>query len=113
MTRLWPLLEDIPNRGANHWIYHEDQMLFVGVENFAAPPLISELKSYELILRRYAKLVHVGPYEQLQDAHRTVERGIEKMGLVACYPRVEIYGHWQEDSSKLETQILISVCDAQ
>jgi hypothetical protein len=31
------------------------------------------------------------------------------MGLKATLPYIEIYGHWTDDDSKLETELLVAV----
>lgn len=52
-----------------------------------------------------AMAVHRGDYAQLGRTHDAVRRLVEAEGLELAGPRWEIYGHWREDPSELETEI--------
>ena len=56
---------------------------------------------------KYAYYKHVGPYERLGEAYAAIKREIADLGLAQNGDYVEKYGHWTEDSSKLETEISI------
>lgn len=49
--------------------------------------------------------VHHGDYASLGDTHDAVIAYAEAHGLARAGPRWEIYGHWRENSSELETEI--------
>jgi effector-binding domain-containing protein len=52
-----------------------------------------------------AMAVHHGDYAELGRTHAAVKRFVEAERLELAGPRWEIYGHWREDPSKLETEI--------
>ena len=49
--------------------------------------------------------VHRGDYAELGRTHDAVGEFIAAHGLVRVGPSWEIYGHWREDPSELETEI--------
>jgi len=49
--------------------------------------------------------VHRGDYAQLGRTHDAVGEFIAAQGLVRVGPSWEIYGHWREDPSELETEV--------
>ena len=50
---------------------------------------------------------HIGPYHLLGNAHAAMHAELEKIDASVTRPSLEIFGHWQEDESKLETDILL------
>ena len=52
-----------------------------------------------------ATAVHRGDYAELGRTHEAVGEFIEAQGLVRVGPSWEIYGHWREDPSELETEV--------
>jgi effector-binding domain-containing protein len=52
-----------------------------------------------------ATAVHRGDYAELGRAHVAVHDFIAANGLSRVGPSWEIYGHWREDPSELETQV--------
>lgn len=52
-----------------------------------------------------ASITHRGPYAELDAAHRAVRDWCAAQGHQLAGPRWEIYGHWREDPSDLETEI--------
>jgi effector-binding domain-containing protein len=52
-----------------------------------------------------AALTHRGRYTELDVAHRAVHDWCEAHGHQLAGPRWEIYGHWREDPSELETEV--------
>jgi effector-binding domain-containing protein len=53
-----------------------------------------------------ARAVHVGPYDGLRAAHDAVRSWCADHGHTIVGPAWEIYGDWDEDPAKLETEIL-------
>ena len=49
--------------------------------------------------------LHRGDYAELGRTHDAVSEFIAAHGLVRVGPSWEIYGHWREDPSELETEI--------
>ena len=52
-----------------------------------------------------ATAVHRGDYAEMGRTHQAVNDFIAANGLVRLGPSWEIYGHWREDPSELETEI--------
>ncbi len=52
-----------------------------------------------------ATAVHRGDYAELGRTHGAMGGFIEAQGLVRVGPSWEIYGHWREDPSELETEV--------
>jgi effector-binding domain-containing protein len=52
-----------------------------------------------------ATAVHRGDYAEMDRTHRAVNDFIAANDLVRLGPSWEIYGHWREDPSELETEI--------
>jgi effector-binding domain-containing protein len=54
---------------------------------------------------RVARAVHVGPYTGLGDTHTAVQRWCQSHGLPMAGPSWEVYRDWNQDESKLETEV--------
>lgn len=54
---------------------------------------------------RVASATHIGPYEKLGDAHAAVRGWCKENNLSIAGTSWEIYDHWNEDSSKLRTDV--------
>jgi len=52
-----------------------------------------------------ATAIHRGDYADLGAAHDAVRAHVTTRGRALAGPRWEIYGHWREDASELETEI--------
>jgi effector-binding domain-containing protein len=52
-----------------------------------------------------ATAVHRGDYSQLHVTHDAVRNHALDRGRELAGPRWEIYGHWREDPSELETEV--------
>jgi effector-binding domain-containing protein len=52
-----------------------------------------------------AVATHRGPYAGLELAHRAVRDWCAAHGRQLAGPRWEIYGHWRQDPSELETEV--------
>lgn len=111
MNELWDVVKEakIPTTGINHWVYLPNGRMFVGVElrNQKQVPKPDQLEPLEFELQRYLKHVHVGPYQALPQKWKELMAELAARGEVIGSPSLEIYGHHCENSSKLETTILI------
>ena len=56
-----------------------------------------------------AHTTHLGPYQKLGDAHAAVKRYCEENGHKITGVRWEVYGHWTEDESRLQTDVFYSL----
>jgi len=113
MNEMWRVVKEakISTTGINHWVYLPDNQMFVGVE-LRSPqqfPTLGQLEPLEFELPRYLKHVHVGPYQELPQKWKDLKAELAIRGEVIGSPSLEIYGHHCDDSSKLETTILIGL----
>jgi effector-binding domain-containing protein len=109
MDKMWQIVKsnELANKGKNIWIYEKDDIVFAGVELefIPKPDIILEHKS--LTLSKYAYYKHIGPYNLIKLAGQSLNGEIRKKGFEVDFPNVEIYGHWTNVESKLETELLM------
>jgi hypothetical protein len=60
-------------------------------------------------LPKYAYYKHIGPYSELKTTYKAAREEFKKAGIQTGLPSIEIYGHWTNDPSKLETEVLWSI----
>jgi effector-binding domain-containing protein len=108
LDQVWPVLRQhqIPSRGINHVVYSAGDDVFAGVEADVADAAAVGLERREVRLDRYAYAKHVGPYSGLPSACESLQKWLTSQGYRATAPLVEIYGHWNGDQSKLETELV-------
>ena len=111
MDQLWREVrsQQLPNNGINIWVYDEGSLLFTGVGLTTPPPTGSPLESKTVLLPRYAYYKHIGPYDKIKATYEAAYAEFKKVGIQARLPYIEIYGHWTDDPSKLETELLWSI----
>ncbi|MGH7242996.1 MAG: GyrI-like domain-containing protein [Phycisphaerales bacterium] len=111
LDRVWPVLKTgpIPNKGINWVVYNGCDRVFAGVEAEVADPAALGLERLTLGLGRHAWIKHIGPYQLLGTAYTALNKAIADHGLRAEQPRIEVYGHWNNDESKLETELIVPV----
>lgn len=63
------------------------------------------IESSSLPAGRAARALHVGPYHLLHHAHAAVMSHCKAEGLELSGPNWEVYGDWDDDESKLETEV--------
>ncbi len=100
--------KSLKSTGINHAVYFSD-VVFAALELKMPDVPDTILEKKVLTIQRYAYWKHIGPYSKLPDAWNKILSGIKELGLTPCWPQMEIYGHWNEDESKLETEILINL----
>lgn len=114
LGRVWPVIKGngIPNDGINRVVYDKDAdgacVVFAGVvvgDGAAAGGL--ERKTVRLT--RYAYWKHVGPYHLIRKTGEAMTKALEARGVKTGWPMVEVYGHWTQDESKLETETFVAV----
>ncbi len=111
LDRVWPVLKqhNIPNRGLNHVIYSQGDEVFAGVEAEVADAQALGLEKREVQLDQYAYSKHIGPYRLLGSACTELREWIDSQGRRAALPLIERYGHWTDDESKLETELIQAI----
>ncbi len=117
LGRVWPVIKGaggagIPNDGVNRVVYEGDGTIFAGVVlNSGAEdlPAAAGLERKTVRLTRYAYWKHVGPYHLLPATGASMTKAIEAKGLRTGWPMIEVYGHWTNDESKLETETFVAI----
>ena len=99
----------LANTGINHAVYDCGDIVFAGLELTSPETIKTILVKQEFTFTKYAYWKHIGPYSELANAYNKVHAEITDLGCTATCPSMEIYGHWTDDDSKLETEIFISV----
>jgi effector-binding domain-containing protein len=109
MDKMWQIVKSnsLGNKGKNIWIYEQGNIVFAGVEleGIPKPDIILEHKS--LSFTKYAYYKHIGPYNLIKQVGQAMTNEIKKKGFEVILPYIEIYGHWTNDESKLETELLM------
>ena len=111
MDRVWPVIKSkgIKHKGLNIWIYEPGEKVFAGVELEDPSNSDPGLETKLVVLTRYAYYKHIGPYSLLKKTGDDMRAELRSMGLNPGLPYVEIYGHWTNDESKLETELLMAL----
>ena len=107
--RVWQTVKgsNLKNKGLNIWIYEPKEMVFAGVELESDDGIATDLEKKSIHLPKYAYYKHVGPYTQLKKVGTDMRDELKARGFETCLPHVEIYGHWSNDETKLETELLM------
>jgi len=111
MDKIWPLIKSkgLKHKGLNIWVYELLEKVFAGVELEDPAAKDTGLEQKTILLSKYAYCKHIGPYNQLKQTGDNMQNEIRKMGLKPVLPYIEIYGHWTNDETKLETELLMAV----
>ena len=111
MDKMWPVIKSkgLKHKGLNIWVYESDERVFAGVELEDPSTNDTGLEQKAISLTKYAYYKHIGSYSQLKQAGENMQNEIRKMGLKSGLPYVEIYGHWTNDETKLETELLVAI----
>lgn len=111
MDKMWKVVKEkeIKNKGLNIWVYEPGEKVFAGVELYEPPGDDVELEHTQISLTVYAYYKHIGPYHLIRQAGQNMRQEIQDKGFEVGLPYVEIYGHWTNDESKLETELLMAI----
>ena len=111
MGKTWQVVKtnNLKNKGMNIWVYERNEMVFAGVELHDPPHHTTGLEHKVVVLPRYAYYKHIGPYKLIQQAGQNMKVDLRERGYETKWPYVEIYGHWTNDETKLETDLLMSL----
>lgn len=109
--KMWQIVKakGIKNKGKNIWVYDSNERVFAGIEIEETQKFISELEHKNLLLKKYAYFKHIGPYSLIKQTGQQMKEEIKNMGFETALPYIEIYGHWNNDENKLETELLMSI----
>lgn len=108
---VWSSIRARGLKGGRHVAIYWDGAirLDVGVEMIDAIPDDGDVVRSATPAGLTASVVHLGPYQQLGAAHRTILDWCTAHHLQLAGPNWEIYGHWQEewnaDPSRIRTDV--------
>lgn len=111
LDRVWPAIRanKLAHKGINWVLYNADCSLFAGVELEIDPSGDLALEPRDVHFTRYAVWKHIGPYDKLADAYAGMKRAMATHGISPGHPFIEKYGHWSDDPSKLETDLICPI----
>lgn len=111
MDRMWKVIKgnNLENKGLNIWVYEPKEIVFAGVELIHKPDPEFGLEHKEFVLEKYAMFKHVGAYQRIKNLGQEMRDELEKRNLKITSPYVEIYGHWTNDESRLETDLIMAL----
>lgn len=114
LSRVWPIIKSnaIATDGLNRVVYDEGCTVFAGVvlgPGAEAHPAASALETCRVKLTRYAMWKHVGPYHLLHATATTMNAALAAQGEHTGWPMLEVYGHWTNDESRLETEVFVAL----
>jgi effector-binding domain-containing protein len=111
MDKMWQTVKsnNLKNKGLNIWVYEQDHSVFAGVELNDIPNQDTGLEQKSITLLKYAHYKHIGPYHLIKQAGQNMTAELKSKGYETILPYIEIYGHWTNDETKLETELLMSL----
>lgn len=111
MDKVWKEVREngLSHKGMNHVVYEDGHHIFAGIELVLPPGDLSELEKKDVIFEKYAYCKHIGPYGELDRTYESIRSSVKASGESHELPLLEIYGHWNEDESKLETEIFYNL----
>jgi len=111
MDKMWQIVKsnNLKNKGLNIWVYEQDQRVFAGVELNEIPNYDTRLEQKSITLLKYAYYKYIGPYNLIKQAGKNMTDELKSKGYETVLPIIEIYGHWTNDETKLETELLMSL----
>ena len=109
MDKMWQIVKSnrLENKGRNIWIYEQGNAVFAGVELNSIPTPDIALEHKTLSLAKYAYYRHIGSYNLIKQAGENMRDELKSKGFEMVFPYVEIYGHWTNDETKLETELVM------
>ena len=108
--KMWKIVKDngLKNKGKNIWVYGAADKVFAGVElDKRSDDNNHGLEKMTINLEKYAYYRHIGPYNLIKQAGQNMTNEVTRQGYEIIFPYIEIYGHWTNDQSKLETDLLM------
>ena len=109
MDKMWQTVKsnNLKNKGLNIWVYEENEKVFAGVELDDIPKNNTGLEQKSITLKKYAYYKHIGSYNLIKQAVLNMRNELKDRGFEIDSPYIEIYGHWTNDETKLETELLM------
>ncbi|MCZ8512500.1 hypothetical protein O9H85_08735 [Paenibacillus filicis] len=101
--------KELSHTGINHVVYDSDHIIFAGIELISPPNEDSLLEKRNVILQKYTYCKHIGPYKELNKTYESIKSTVKALGEHHELPLLEVYGHWNADETKLETEIFYNL----
>ena len=105
----WLKVAPVKQSGHNYALYERgakrDLLVRVGFPVSGVFEDTESVKCFELAAGRAAHALHVGPYSELHRTYAELETWCKLERVPLSGQSWEIYGDWNEDESKLETEI--------
>lgn len=104
--KMWQIVKanDIKNKGKNIQVYNTADKVFTGVELDNSSDNKNGLEKMTIDIDKYAYYKHIGSYNLIKQTGQSMTNKLTKQGYEIILPYIEIYGHWNKDESKLETE---------
>ena len=111
MDKMWQTVKsnNLKNKGLNIWVYEPDEKLFAGVELIDIPGHNTGLEQKSITLHKYGYFKHIGSYSLIKQAGQNMRDELQRKGYEIIMPYIEIYGHWTNDETKSETELLMAL----
>jgi effector-binding domain-containing protein len=109
--KMWQAIKEtgIKNKGQNIWVYEANESVFAGVVLEEPKKNNSALQYKSITLKKYAYFKHIGSFSLIKQVGQNMIEEIKNRGLQTTLPYIEVYGHWNNDETKLETELLMSL----
>ena len=109
MDKMWQIVKsnNIKNKGMNIWVYEQNEKVFAGVELDDIPDDKNGLEQKNITATKYAYYKHIGPYSLIKQVGQNMGDELRSKGFETVFPYIEIYGHWTDDETKLETELIM------
>ena len=109
MDKMWQSVKtnNLKNEGKNIWVYEQNEKVFAGIELNDTPGDLIKLEHKTISLVKYAYYKHFGSYNLLKQVGQNLRNELKNKGFETCLPYIEIYGHWTNDETKLETELFV------
>ena len=107
--KMWETVKanNIENKGLNIWVYELGEKVFAGVELNNVPEHDTGLERKNISLPEYAYYKYIGSYSLIKQAGQNMNSELKSKGFETELPYIEIYGHWTNDETKLETELIM------
>ena len=114
MDKMWQTIKanGLKNNGINIWVYEPGESMFAGVQLDNIPAPGTGLEQKKIDLPGYAYYKHIGPYNMIQQAGLNMQDELKRKGIETILPYLEMYGHWTNDETKLETELIMCIGQA-
>ena len=109
--KMWEMVKatKLKTKGINIWVYEPQEKVFAGVELENVPSNEIGLEHKIISLKKYAYFKHIGSYKGIKQAGANMINELRSQGFETELPYIEIYGHWTNDETTLETELLMSL----